>query len=350
MDRKFLSTFGSEWFGISIATLALAEVYILSYGQTGYEPYNVLGEIFMFLGLIFFVAIFILWATRGILVRDSIHGHWENLSRLSFIALIPIIGFVGNSQLINYFGLSDLSAGFSLANYVIDYFLALLLGVLLGYRLYTKEIDTKEINYAIVIPPLAIGTSVFLGSYLAPFYGGSIAHSIYFLTLFGFGIFFFLYIFIGSLALAGHVTHKNHETLATTMLPVGISSLIVINILTIAGFDRIGFFSLSLSTAGMISLILWGFEVWNFMVVSIILITHPTRGSMSVWAYGFPLGLFAVSTLKIMALTNEPGLIWLFGGIVLTLNVVWIYAWFNTYNFMTNPDLKVRRLWENKIE
>ena len=42
----------------------------------------------------------------------------------------------------------------------------------LGYRLYTKEIDPNEISYAIVIPPLAIGTGVFLAGTLMNYYGG----------------------------------------------------------------------------------------------------------------------------------------------------------------------------------
>jgi len=350
MDRDLISTFGSEWFGVSIATLALAEVYILIFQQTGIYVFSDIGEIFMFLGIAIFIGIFVLWATRGLIVREKTAGHWNNLTRLSFIALIPIIGFVANSQLINFFGLSRISADFSLANYFVDYILAIIIGVLLGYRLYTKEINSREMNYAIVIPPLAIGTSVFLGSYLISYYADPIGHAIYFLTIFGLGIFFFLYIFIGSLALAGHVSNKVHETLPTTMLPVGIASLIVINVLTLVGFDRLGIFYLSPSTTGLISLMLWGFEVWNFLVVAIIIFTRPARGSIGVWAYGFPLGLFSISTLRIMEITKEPSIIWVFTAIAVALNVVWIYGWINTIYFMSNKDIKIERLWKSKIE
>ncbi|MGP6207778.1 C4-dicarboxylate ABC transporter [Cuniculiplasma sp. SKW3] len=349
MNKSSISLIGSEWFGIPIATLALAEVYILIYGQTGYLPYSIIGEIFTLLGISIFLVVLVLWIARALLYRDALFSHWNNLTRLSFVAIIPIIGFVSDSQLIYYFGISSLGAELSLLNYGIDYSLALLLGVLLGFRLYTKKIEAKEMNYAIVIPPLAIGTSAFLAPYLIKFYGGGAAHTIYYLTIFGLGIFFMLYIFIGSLALAGHVANKNHQTLPTTMLPVGIASLAVINILTLESFNSLNIFLISSSTAGIISLFLWGFEVWNFLVVAIIILSHPTKGNMSVWAYGFPLGLFAISTLKIMSLTNEPDLLWLFGFIALALNVIWVYAWYNTYNFITNRDIMIERIWEEKI-
>ncbi|MEM0123839.1 MAG: hypothetical protein QXI38_04990 [Conexivisphaerales archaeon] len=350
MDKDFVSIFGSEWFAIPVATLALAEVYILAYGESKFIVLNFAGEFFMFLGLAIFAVIFILWTIRSFTVRDKPLGHWDNLTRFSFISLIPIIAFVGNYQLIYFFGLSATTAYLSLADYIIAYSLALILGVLLGYRLYTKEIDPKEINYAIVIPPLAIGTSVFLGSDMISHYGGTIGHSIYFLTIFGLGIFFFLYIFIGSLAFAGHVSSKNHELLPTTMLPVGIASLIVINLLTLVGFNKLGIFIISPSTGGMISVLLWGFEVWNFLVVVIIIFTRRLRRNMSVWAYGFPLGLFAASTLRVMTVANEGGLIWLFVGITVSLNIVWVYAWLNTIGFMLNRKAMMDRLHKTKID
>jgi tellurite resistance protein TehA-like permease len=344
-----LSLIGSEWFGIPIATLALAEVYILMFGQTGYSPYNIVGEIFTFLGISIFLVVLVLWIARAITYRDGTFSHWNSLTRLSFIAIIPIVGFVSNAQLIYFFGISSTGAELSLLNYVVDYAIALLLGVLLGFRLYTKKIEPREMNYAIVIPPLAIGTSIFLGPDLIQYYGGSVARSIYFLTIFGLGIFFMLYIFIGSLALAGHVANKNHQTLPTTMLPVGIASLTVINILALVSLNGLHIFYISSSTAGILSLFLWGFEVWNFLVVGIIILSHPSKGSMSVWAYGFPLGLFSISTLKIMALTGESDLLWLFGFIALALNIIWIYAWYNTVNFLTNKDMMIDRMWQEKV-
>ena len=334
MRKSTINLFGSEWFGIAISTLALAQVYILIFGQYHNILLRYVAESFTMIGLAIFVIIFSIWVIRGFLVKDSVISDWNNLTRMSFTALIPIVGFVANYQLIYYFGLSAATAELSLIDYYVNYIIALSLGVLLGYRLYTKIINPGELNYAIVIPPLAIGTSVFLAGPLMAFYGGVEAQAMYFLVLMGLGMFFFLYIFIGSLALAGHVSNKVPNTLPTTMLPVGISSLIIINLFSIASFGEVDQISLSIHTVEFISVILWGFEVWNFLVVLILIFTNPARATLSVWAYGFPLGLFATSTIRIFTLTNFGALLWIFLAIGIMLNILWVYAWVNTGMFI----------------
>jgi tellurite resistance protein TehA-like permease len=69
-------------------------------------------------------------------------------------------------------------------------------------------------------------------------------------------------------------------------------------------------------------------------VVTIIIFTKPSKGNLSVWAYGFPLGLFATSTIKIMEVTGFGGLIWAFTVIAVALNAFWIYGWMNTVSFL----------------
>ena len=342
MKNSTLNLFGSEWFGISISTLALSQVYILIFELTGRYAFHEVAEVMMILGWSIFAVLFFLWAARAIKTGEKIMSHWDNLTRLSFLALIPIVGFVGNYQLIYFFHISAIAAEVSLANFYFEYFLALMLGVLLGYRLYTKEINPREMNYAIVIPPLAIGTSVFLAPELMSYYGGVESQYIFFFMVMGLGIFFFLYIFIGSLALSGHVATKIHDVLPTTMLPVGIASLIVINLVTLSGSGMVNHIGIGQTTVNFLSVMLWGFEVWNFLVVTIIIFTRPSKGSLSVWAYGFPLGLFATSTIKIMDMTGFGGLIWTFTVIAVALNAFWIYGWINTASFLRGKLTKAR--------
>ena len=331
-EINMLQIFGSEWFGIPISTLALSQVYILIFEHYHDLVFLYIGETLTFAAIILFAFIFAIWITRGIASRKEKNGnsHWDNLTRLSFISLIPIMGFVSNSQLLFFFGINSVSAEISAADFYVFYGLSLILGVLLGYRLYTKEISPREINYAIVIPPLAIGTSVFLSQYIIQYYGGATGQFISFLVVMGLGIFFFLFIFIGSIALSGHVSTKTHDALPTTMLPVGIASLIVLNLFAISGFGSIGNTSLTISQVGLLSVMLWGFETWNFLVALILMLVRPSKGNLSVWAYGFPLGLFATSTIKIMSAINFGWLFWIFLMISALLNILWVYGWINT--------------------
>jgi len=236
MNKAVLSIFGSEWFGISISTFALAQGFILLFLETHYIYLKFVAESMTFLGLFIFIVIFILWILRGLTASGVRLSHWNNLTRLSFTALIPIVGFVLNYQLFFLFGFNNITAQLSLISYFFEYVFAFSIGIMLGYKLYTKEITQKEINYAIVIPPLSIGAGIFLAVPLLDYFRFSYGTIIYFMSIMGIGIFFFLYIFIGSLALSGHVTAKHQESLPTTMLPVGIASLIVINLLTISTF------------------------------------------------------------------------------------------------------------------
>ncbi|AGO60039.1 SLAC1 family transporter [Ferroplasma acidarmanus] len=335
MKNKILYIFGSEWFGMVIATLAVSQVFFLVSKYLVNIDLKYTGEVFFGLGIIMFIVIFILWAIRGLTIHDKKYLHWNNLTRLSFIALIPIILFIMDHILIDLIGMSKLLAEVSLYNYFFSYFLALVLGILLGYRLYTKEIDKNEINYAIIIPPLSIGTSIFLATPLMGYYHGDIAETIYFLVLMGLGIFFFLYIFIGSIALSGHVSNKSDSTLPTAMLPVGVSSLIIINLLSIMSFGKvIGDITLNFGTVEFISILLYGFEVWNFIVVFILIFRKTTFGYLSVWAYGFPLGLFATSTIKLESALKIPFLGDVFIFIWIVLMILWVYALINTYVFV----------------
>ncbi|EQD69867.1 C4-dicarboxylate transporter, partial [mine drainage metagenome] len=117
--------FGSEWFGISISTLALAQIYILAFGESGSIAFRYVAESFSLLGIAIFVVVFSIWVYRGIVMRDRVSSHWNNLTRLSFTALIPITGFVGNYQLIYFFGLTPSTAALSLLDYYGNYILAL---------------------------------------------------------------------------------------------------------------------------------------------------------------------------------------------------------------------------------
>jgi tellurite resistance protein TehA-like permease len=245
---------------------------------------------------------------------------------------------------IYFFGLSPISAELSLINFYADYALALGIGVVLGYRLYTKEISPREINYAIIIPPVSIGTSIFLATPLAQYYGAAQGGTIGFLVLMGFGIFFLLYVIIGALALSGHVTTKSHETLPTTMLPVGVASLTILNLFALPYLGSFIHVDIALSSVYVLSVMFWGFELWNFLVVAIIIVTRPGWGTLGTWAYGFPLGLFATSTLRLAQYSGLYPLAWVFWFALVAITVLWCYAAVNTYVFTRSKLRSLRNL------
>jgi len=127
MNKAVLSIFGSEWFGISISTLALAQGFILLFLETHYIYLKFVAESMTFLGLFIFIVIFILWILRGLTASGVRLSHWNNLTRLSFTALIPIVGFVLNYQLFFLFGFNNITAQLSLINFFLSMYLHLAL-------------------------------------------------------------------------------------------------------------------------------------------------------------------------------------------------------------------------------
>lgn len=65
MNKAVLSIFGSEWFGILISILELAQGCILLFPETHYIYLKFVAESMTFLGLFIFIVIFILWILRG---------------------------------------------------------------------------------------------------------------------------------------------------------------------------------------------------------------------------------------------------------------------------------------------
>ena len=68
-----------------------------------------------------------------------------------------------------------------------------------------------------------------------------------------------------------------------------------------------------------------------------------TFGYLSVWAYGFPLGLFATSTIKLEAVTKIVFLGYIFLFIWIVLILLWFYALLNTYIFVHRMDRNMKK-------
>jgi hypothetical protein len=175
------------------------------------------------------------------------------------------------------------------------------LSVLEGYLLYTKgEISGSELTYALVIPPISVSTGVLLAPSLVQIAPG-LAPLVDFLVAGGLGVSFML---IGSLGLAAHVREvKGPEHLPVAIFPVGVSSILAINILFLSS---IGFIQGKLALTMAIAL--WGFELWNLLVMAAVSAASLRgRPPMSVWAYLFPLTIFWVSSIRISALLASSG-------------------------------------------
>ena len=71
MKKRLFIPFGSEWFGIPISTLALAQVYLLIFGREHDIVYRYIGEGLTFTGLLIFAIIFVMWVVSSLSSRGK---------------------------------------------------------------------------------------------------------------------------------------------------------------------------------------------------------------------------------------------------------------------------------------
>jgi C4-dicarboxylate transporter/malic acid transport protein len=79
---------------------------------------------------------------------------------------------------------------------------------------------------------------------------------------------------------------------------------------------------------GMVGgVMLWGYGLWWVALGSLITLRHLRRGlpfNLGWWGYTFPLGVYAVTTLKLATLLPIPGLKVFGGGLVAALSGIWM--------------------------
>ncbi|MGC9076921.1 MAG: hypothetical protein ACP5HT_06775 [Conexivisphaera sp.] len=301
---RLMGIFSSDWFSVALGTTAASvAVYWLS-ALTRSPALRALGIVLAALGAMAFLVISVLWAVRGMAFPELVRRDAQDLGKVSFTALIPLELIALGVALQLYFGVPRGAAvGLLEADYFAAFALAISLSVFEGYLLYTKSVAGKELTYAILVPPISVSTDVLLASTMmqvAPDMRPLVAA----FTLWGLGISFMLFIFIGSLALAAHVREiRTPESVPIAIFPVGVSSILVMNVLFASS---LGF--LSPRPALMISLALWGYEAWNVLVMAVVSARSlHGRPPMSVWAYLFPLTIFWVSSIRISAMLNSIG-------------------------------------------
>jgi len=305
MPPKLLYAFSSEWFSVTLGTTATSvAVYWMS------VLYHIpilrwLGLAFLIIGATSFPMISVLWAARGLAFPHLIGSDLHNLNRVSYTAVIPLEMIALGTALQLYLGTPRAAfTGLLSADYFTAFAVSMFISVLEGYLLYTsKEIRGSELTYALVIPPISVSTGVLLATSLVAV-APSLAPLVDFLVAVGFGVSFMLFMFIGSMGLAAHVREvKTPEHIPVAIFPVGVSSILALNILFLSS---IGFIQGKLAL--VITIALWGFELWNLLVMAAVSAASLRgRPPMSVWAYLFPLTIFWVSSIRISALLASSG-------------------------------------------
>ncbi len=330
---------GPEWFPVVLGTLSLSLAVYITYSIFKYEFLFVLGKLIFFFVILFYLFVLFSWFYRYIKNKSLIKNDFNNITSLSFTAFLGVLYFAMAFFYITYIGIDRYIAYLFLYLYIFFYIFVLFINIILNYNLYTNKYNFNEITYAILVPSIVLSANIILSSVLlieplSSYFSLNILKSIDFMVMVAIGISFFQFLFIGISAFISHISNKDNylKIVPAAMIPVGASSMLIINIMFLPSFNYIGIFKISLNNAIDFSIFLFGFDLFLFLVSAVISLSNiRKRQSMTVWAYVFPVGISTFSDYMIYNFTKIDIFIYTIIIFTVALFILYIYSWINTY-------------------
>ncbi|MEK8090625.1 TDT family transporter [Thermithiobacillus plumbiphilus] len=306
--------FTPNWFAMTMGTGILA----LALGQL---PLTVpwlkhLGEALWFLNIGLFVLFSMMYASRWLLFFEEAKQIFSHSTVSMFFGTIPM----GLATIINGFLLFGLPRwGASIIPMVemlwwLDVAMALASGVLIPFMMFTfQEHSIDQMTAVWLLPVVAAEVAAVSGGLLAPYLTDISAQFITLITS------YVLWAYSVPVALSTLVIlmlrmalHKlPHESMAaSTWLSLGPIGTGALGMLVMGGdspaiFAAHGMINFGNIAAGfgLISgLLFWGFGLWWMMLTLLITIRYFRSGipfNLGWWGFTFPLGVYAVATLKL---------------------------------------------------
>ncbi len=329
----------SSWFPVVLGTLSISLAFYIIYLIFDNGLFFDVGKIIFFIVLMFFVFVFGSWIFRYIKNNRLIREDYNDMTKLSFIAFLGVLYYAFTFFYIAYVGVNAFVAYLFYYLFLFFYAVVIVINVVLNYNLYTNKYSFDKVTYAILVPNIVMSadiilTSVMLIPPMSDYYSLNILQTVDFMVMAAFGISFFQFLFVGISAYISHISNKSGypRTAPAAMIPVGASSMLIINIMFMPRFNYIGLFNITPGIAVDLSIMFWGFDLFLFLVSGAIAISHiRQRQSMTVWAYVFPVGVSTFSDYMIYAYTKLEIFVYSIIIFTIALIILYIYAWINTY-------------------
>ncbi len=334
--REVIRQFTPNWFAATMGTgiLALA----LPMAHPGLAR---LGEALWLFNIDLFVLFSLLYAARWLLFFDEARRVFGHSTVSMFFGTIPM----GLATIINgflLFGVARWGQGlvpFVEALWWLDVAMALACGVSIPFMMFTRQEHSIDQMTAVwLLPVVAAEVAAVSGSQLAAHLPDVHAQFVVMITsyvLWAFSVpvaFGILTILMLRMAL-----HKlPHENMAaSSWLALGPISTAALGMLLLGGEAQEIFAANGLSTAGDVAagiglicgITLWGFGLWWLMLAVLITLRYLRDGipfNLGWWGFTFPLGVFALTTLKLGAVLKLDFFNVTGAALVAVLAVLWL--------------------------
>ncbi len=337
--REVIRQFTPNWFAATMGTGILA----LALGQLpAARPWVFhLGESLWLLTVALFVLFSVLYACRWVLFFHEAKQVFAHATVSMFIGTIPMgLATVINGLLL--FGLprwGEAVVPLAEALWWLDVAMAVACGVLIPFMMFTRQAHRIEQMTAVwLLPVVAAEVAAVTGGLLAPHLpdaAGQFQLLIASYVLWAFSVPVALSILV--ILLLRMALHKlPHDSMAASswlsLGPIGTGALGLLVLGTNApaifaaqGMAGIGEVAQGLGVIG--GVLFWGLGAWWMLLALLITVRYFKAGipfNLGWWGFTFPLGVYALATLKLAAVLHLAFFAWLGTGLVMLLAVMWL--------------------------
>ncbi|AAO58059.1 TDT family transporter [Pseudomonas syringae group genomosp. 3] len=337
--REAIRQFTPNWFAATMGTGILA----LALGQLPFVAQwpKALGEALWFFNIVLFCLFTLMYASRWVLFFDEAKQIFGHSTVSMFFGTIPM----GLATIINGFllyGLPRWGGGVvALAEVLwwIDVTMALACGVLIPYMMFTRQQHSIDQMTAVwLLPVVAAEVAAASGGLLAPHLADASAQFTMLITsyvLWAYSVPVALSILV--ILLLRMALHKlPHESMAASswlsLGPIGTGALGMLllgndapAIFAAHGMASIGGVAEGIGLIG--GVLFWGLGLWWMVLALLITGRYFREGipfNLGWWGFTFPLGVYAVTTLKLGSMLHLTFFSFFGVGLVLMLTVMWM--------------------------
>jgi C4-dicarboxylate transporter/malic acid transport protein len=337
--REVIRQFTPNWFAATMGTGILSAV--LTQLPVHIPGMFQLAEALWMLNIVMFLTFSFLYTARWVLFFDEARRVFGHSTVSMFFGTIPM----GMATIINgflTFGLSrwgDAALHLAEVLWWLDVAMSLACGVLIPFMMFTRQEHSIDQMTAVwLLPVVAAEVAAASGGLLAPHLGDS--HSQFSVLITSYVLwalsvpvaFSMLTILLLRMALhkLPHASMASSSWLALGPISTGAFGLMVLGadapaIFAANGLSGVGEIA---SGLGLIAgIILWGVGVWWLLMAVLITVRYLRNGlpfNLGWWGFTFPLGVFALTTLKLGAVLNL-GFFSILGSVLVTgLALLWL--------------------------
>lgn len=336
MRTPWVRHFSPAWFAAAMGTGGLADL-IFAWGRN--FPWAMgLGFAFAVVTALLFLVLLVPWVWRWLGHGDAARADLDHPLLGNFYVTMPVAAMIvalDADVTATWLGAQALYA-VTLTGWLIGVVGVTALAIYVGFTLMRQDGPAPNfINFSWLLTPVAAIVIPLLGNPLTAMLlsrHSAWAGTVHLVNLAFYGMGLMLFVLMAAFVIGRLLQHampgaEAAPTFWISLGPIGVGTL---GLMGLADASRSLHLIASVGALDVLAVVLWGFGIWAFGIAIAVTIHHARNGgipfSLSFWAFTFPLAAYALSTMRIAAYLQAPGIIWYAGLLSILLVVLWVIA------------------------